>query len=146
VYHKNIATSWTILIDVTTLNSQWRLTEMATSFPVCYRRSDDSLVHTVFRKATHTNLILNKLHNHPASKHSVLSTLAHRARAFWNLVFSSYPSDKKAMAAYTSLVVSAYLKKSNHLESILCHRPSYPSLKPTSTTLAECYISAVSKW
>jgi hypothetical protein len=47
-----------------------------------YRKRDGSLGHKVYRKPTHTNLYLHQLsHHHPASKHSVLSSLIHRAHA-----------------------------------------------------------------
>jgi hypothetical protein len=47
-----------------------------------HRRPDGSPGHTVCRKPTHTDLYLNaeSLH-HLVSKHSVLSTLVHGARA-----------------------------------------------------------------
>jgi hypothetical protein len=46
-----------------------------------YRRTDGSLGHKVYRKPTHTNLYLNQFsHHHPANKHSVLSSLIHRAK------------------------------------------------------------------
>jgi hypothetical protein len=47
-----------------------------------YRKTDGSLGHRVYRKPTHTNLYLHqKSHHHPAHKHSVLSSLVHRATA-----------------------------------------------------------------
>jgi hypothetical protein len=47
-----------------------------------YRKMDGSLGHKVYRKPTHTNLYLHhKSHHHPANKHSVLSSLVHRAKA-----------------------------------------------------------------
>jgi hypothetical protein len=47
-----------------------------------YRRLDGSLGRRVYRKPTHTNLYLNSSsHHHPSSRHAVLSTLVHRARA-----------------------------------------------------------------
>ena len=49
-----------------------------------YRKTDGSLGHKVYCKPTHTNLYLHQLshhHHHPANKHSVLSSLIHRARA-----------------------------------------------------------------
>ena len=47
-----------------------------------YKRKDGSLGHKVYRKRTHTNLYLHQLsHHHPANKHSVLSSLIHRAHA-----------------------------------------------------------------
>ena len=46
-----------------------------------YRKMDCSLGHKVYRKPTHTNLYLHqKFHHHPANKHSVLSSLVHRAK------------------------------------------------------------------
>ena len=46
-----------------------------------YRRMDSSLGHKVYRKPTHTNLYLHQhSHHHPANKHSVLSSLIHRAK------------------------------------------------------------------
>ena len=45
-------------------------------------KEDGSLGHKVYRKRTHTNLYLHRLsHHHPANKHSVLSSLIHRAHA-----------------------------------------------------------------
>jgi len=45
--------------------------------------SDDSLGHNAYSKLTHTNLYLNaKSPHHLVNKHSVLSTLGHRVRAF----------------------------------------------------------------
>ena len=47
-----------------------------------YKKEDGSLGHKVYRKPTHTNLDLHQLsHHHPANKHSVLSSLIHRAHA-----------------------------------------------------------------
>ena len=47
-----------------------------------YRKTDGSVGHRVYRKPTHTNLYLHrKSHHHPANKHSVLSSLVHRATA-----------------------------------------------------------------
>ena len=47
-----------------------------------YRKMDGSLGHKVYWKPTHTNLYLHqKSHHHPANKHSVLSSLVHRAKA-----------------------------------------------------------------
>jgi hypothetical protein len=47
-----------------------------------YRKTDGSLGHKVVRKPTHTNLYLHQLsHHNPANKHSVLSSLIHRARS-----------------------------------------------------------------
>jgi len=47
-----------------------------------YRKMEGSLGHKVYRKPTHTNLCLHqKSHHHPANKHSVLSSLVHRAKA-----------------------------------------------------------------
>ena len=47
-----------------------------------YKKKDGSLGHQVYLKPTHTNLYLNqKSHHHPANKHSVLSSLVHRAKA-----------------------------------------------------------------
>ena len=46
-----------------------------------YRKMDCSIGHKVYRKPTHTNLYLHqKSHHHPANKHSVLSSLVHRAK------------------------------------------------------------------
>jgi hypothetical protein len=46
-----------------------------------YRKMDGSLGHKVYRKSTHTNLYLNQLsHHYPANKHSVPSSLVHRAK------------------------------------------------------------------
>jgi len=46
------------------------------------RKTDGSLGHKVYRKPTHTNLYLHKKsHHHPANKHSVISSLVHRATA-----------------------------------------------------------------
>jgi hypothetical protein len=46
---------------------------------------DVSLGHTVFRKATVTNLYLNTpLHHNPANKSSVLCMSARRARAIYS--------------------------------------------------------------
>jgi len=46
-----------------------------------YRKMDCSLGHKVYRKPTHTNLYLHqKCHHHPVNKHSVLSSLVHRAK------------------------------------------------------------------
>jgi hypothetical protein len=48
-----------------------------------YRKTDGSLGHKVYCKPTHTNLYLQQnSHHHPANKHSVPTTLVHRARAF----------------------------------------------------------------
>jgi hypothetical protein len=50
-----------------------------------YSRDDGSWGHTVYTKATYMNLHLNtKLHCHPVNIQSMLSTLAHRARAICN--------------------------------------------------------------
>jgi hypothetical protein len=47
-----------------------------------YRKTDGSLGHKVYRKPTHTNLYLQQnSHHHPTNKHSILTTLVHRARA-----------------------------------------------------------------
>jgi hypothetical protein len=47
-----------------------------------YRKMDGSLGPKVYRKPTHTNLYPHqKSHHHPASKHSVLSSLVHTAKA-----------------------------------------------------------------
>jgi hypothetical protein len=47
-----------------------------------YRKTDGSLGHKVYRKPTHTYLYLHQLsHHHPANKHSVFSSLIHRACA-----------------------------------------------------------------
>jgi hypothetical protein len=47
-----------------------------------YRKRDGFLGHKVYRKPTHTNLYLHHTsHHHPANKHSVLSSLVHRAKA-----------------------------------------------------------------
>jgi len=47
-----------------------------------YRKTDGSLGHKVYRKPTHTNIYLHqKSHRHAANKHSVLSSLVHRATA-----------------------------------------------------------------
>jgi hypothetical protein len=46
-----------------------------------FRRPDDTLMHTVCRNPTHTNLYLNaNYHHHPANNHTVPSTVVHRAR------------------------------------------------------------------
>jgi hypothetical protein len=46
-----------------------------------YIKRDGSLGHKVYRKPTHTNLYLYQTsHYHPANKHSVLSSLVHRAK------------------------------------------------------------------
>jgi hypothetical protein len=46
-----------------------------------YRKIDGSLGHKVYRKPTHTNLYLQQnSHHHPANKHSVLTSLVHRAK------------------------------------------------------------------
>src|SRR5215469_1292483 len=45
-----------------------------------YRKTDGALGHKVYRKPTHTNLYLQQSsHHHPANKHSVLTSLTHRA-------------------------------------------------------------------
>jgi hypothetical protein len=50
-----------------------------------YRKRDGSLRHKVYRKHTHTILYLHQTsHHHPANKHSVLSSLVHRAKALCN--------------------------------------------------------------
>jgi len=47
-----------------------------------YGRQDSSLWHNVYRKPTSINLFLNsELHHHLTNKHSVLSTLVHKATA-----------------------------------------------------------------
>jgi len=47
-----------------------------------YRKMDGSLGHKIYQKPSHTNLYLHqKSHHHPANKHSVLSSLVHRAKA-----------------------------------------------------------------
>jgi len=52
------------------------------SWDTLYKKKDGSLGHKVYRKPTHTNLYLHQLsHHHPANKHSVLSSLIHRAPA-----------------------------------------------------------------
>jgi len=46
-----------------------------------YRKKDSSLGHKVYCEPTHTNLYLHqKSYHHPANKHSVLSSLVHRAK------------------------------------------------------------------
>jgi hypothetical protein len=52
------------------------------------RKMDGSLGHKVYRKTTHTNLYLHqRSHHHPANKHSVLSSLVHRAKALCDQEF-----------------------------------------------------------
>jgi hypothetical protein len=47
-----------------------------------YRKMNGSLRHKFYRKPTHTNLYLHQSsHHHPANKHSVFSSLIHRAKA-----------------------------------------------------------------
>jgi hypothetical protein len=47
-----------------------------------YKKMDGSIEHKVYWKPTHTNLYLHqRYHHHPANKHSVLSSLVHRAKA-----------------------------------------------------------------
>jgi len=47
-----------------------------------YRKIDCSLGHKVYWKPTHTNLYFHqKSHHHPSNKHSVLSSLVHRAKS-----------------------------------------------------------------
>jgi hypothetical protein len=47
-----------------------------------YRKLNGSLGHRVYRKPTHTNLYLHhNSHHHPSHKHSVLTSLIHRATA-----------------------------------------------------------------
>jgi hypothetical protein len=47
-----------------------------------YRKTDGSLGHKVCHKPTLTNLYLQqRSHHHPSNKHSVLSSLIHRAHA-----------------------------------------------------------------
>jgi hypothetical protein len=49
-------------------------------------KTGGSLGHKVYCKPTHTILYLHQLsHHHPANKHSVLSSLIHRARALWHM-------------------------------------------------------------
>jgi hypothetical protein len=49
---------------------------------VMHRRPAGTLGNTVDRKPPHINLYLKaESHHYPANKHSVLSTLVHRARA-----------------------------------------------------------------
>ena len=48
-----------------------------------YKKGDGSLGHKVYRKPTHTDLYLHQLtHQHPANKHSVLSSLIQRAQPY----------------------------------------------------------------
>ena len=45
------------------------------------KKEDGSLGHSIYRKATHTDLYLNnQSHHHPSQKEAVLSTLLHRAK------------------------------------------------------------------
>ncbi|XP_046397683.1 uncharacterized protein LOC124164403 [Ischnura elegans] len=45
------------------------------------KKKDGSLGHSIYRKATHTDLYLNnQSHHHPSQKQAVLSTLLHRAK------------------------------------------------------------------
>jgi hypothetical protein len=47
-----------------------------------YRKTDGSLGHKGYRNPTYTNLYRQQnSHHHPANKHSILTTLVHRARA-----------------------------------------------------------------
>jgi hypothetical protein len=94
-----------------------------------YRKTDGSLGHKVYRKPTHTNLYLHQLsHHHPANKHSVLSSLIHRARAL---------CDQESLAHELEFLTTVF-KNNRYNRQIqramkLATRTSEPKDKPTST-------------
>jgi len=90
-----------------------------------YIWSDGSMRHAMYRKPTHTSLCWNvELHYHPASRHSVLSTMVHWTRTIsskeslqenWNSFIVC--SNRTATVTSISIVLSIHLQR-GHLERV----------------------------
>jgi hypothetical protein len=84
-----------------------------------YRRPNDSLGETEFRKANDSSYLNVVLHHHLTNKHSVLSTLAQepefttiRRDSMLNWIFSNKPLYKMATATRTFIVLSIHFRNS----------------------------------
>jgi len=94
-----------------------------------YRKTDGSLGHKVYQKPTHTNLYLHqKSHHHPANKHSVLSSLVHRAKAL---------SDQESLAPELTFLTNVFKQNGYSHQQIRAVKPATRTNKtedkPTST-------------
>ena len=100
-----------------------------------YRKMDGSLGHKVYQKPTHTNLCLHqKSHHHPANKHSVLSSLVHRANAL---------CDQESLASELTFLTKVFQRNDYGCKQIqratkLATWSNKTENKPTSTAYLPC--------
>ena len=85
-----------------------------------YRKMDGSIRHKVYQKPTHTNLYLHqKSHHHLANKHSVLSSLVHRAKSL---------CDQDSLAPELTFLTNVFKQNS------YSHQHKQRAMKPATRT------------
>jgi len=97
-----------------------------------YRKTDGSLGHKVYRKSTHTNLYLHqKSHHYPANKHSVLSSLVHRATSL---------CDQESLAPELTFLTHVFTQNSYSHQQIRATKPATRTIKTEDKPISTVYL------
>jgi len=98
-----------------------------------YRKTDSSLGHKVYRKPTHTNLSLHqKSYHHPANKHSVLSSLVHRATAL---------CDQESLAPELTILAQVFQQNGySHQQIKRAMKPATRTIKTEDKPISTAYL------
>jgi hypothetical protein len=115
-----------------------------------YRKIDGSLGHKVYRKPTHTNLYLHqRSHHHPANKHSVLSSLVHRAKALCDQESLApeltFLTNVFKQNGYSQQQIQRAIKPATRTNKIEDKpvQPTYHTPKPHTADSAECWLNII---
>jgi len=93
---------------------------------------DGSLGHKVYRKTTHTNFYLHqRSHHHPANKHSVLSSLVHRAKAL---------CDQESLAPELTFLTNVFKQNGYSQQRIRAIKPATRTNKTEDKPTCTAYL------